>query len=419
MNTKVRIRLLEVFLCLVLAGVMAGPASAVTTFNMTAGPTTKAMPGGAVVNMWGFSLTSTDVDGTVTLGDGIVKVPGDPLVVPPGETDVTISLTNNLTEPVSLMIQGQSLTANGGPVWADGATSPPSATGSRTAGDFTSRVRSFTHETPVGGTASYAWTNFKSGTYLLQSATNPAKQVQMGLYAAVKKDNAQGEAYPGVSYTKEIIMVYSEVDPMMHAAISGGTYGPGNFISSSLKREPKYFLINGMAFDPTAAGGLNPLAYIDGLGPVLIRFINAGYELHVPEFSNAYVSLVAEDGYPRPYPTEQYSLEMPAGKIYDVMLTPTGQARYAIHDAALHLTNDGTAGPGGMLAYLDVTAVCLADINGDGSVNISDFGVLSAAFGSNPASPNWNPAADLNMDGAVNISDFGILSSEFGRGNCP
>ena len=161
------------------------------------------------------------------------------------------------------------------------------------------------------------------------------------------------------------------------------------------------------------------MAFIDGLDKVLIRVINAGYELHVPEFSNTYVSLVAEDGNPRAYPTEQYSLEMPAGKIYDVMLTPAGQARYAIHDAALHLTNDGTAGPGGMLAYLDVTAVCLADINGDGSVNISDFGILSAAFGSNPASPNWNPAADLNTDGAVNISDFGLLSAEFGRGNCP
>ena len=204
MNTKVRIRLLEVFLCLVLVSVMAGPASAVTTFNMTAGPTTKTMPGGAVVNMWGFGLTSTDVDGTVTPGDGIVKVPGDPLVVPPGETEVIISLTNNLPEPVSLMILGQQMTPGGGPVWADGSTGPPSATVMRTAGDFTSRVRSFAHEAdPLGGTATYTWTNFKAGTYLLQSGTNPAKQVQMGLYAAVKKDNAPGQAYPGVAYTKE------------------------------------------------------------------------------------------------------------------------------------------------------------------------------------------------------------------------
>ena len=46
------------------------------------------------------------------------------------------------------------------------------------------------------GVGSYTWTNFKAGTYLLQSGTNPAKQVQMGLYAAVKKDHAPGEAYP-------------------------------------------------------------------------------------------------------------------------------------------------------------------------------------------------------------------------------
>ena len=95
MNATVRIRLLGVFLCLVLVGVMAGPASAVITFNMTAGETTLNTPDGPVP-MWGFGLTSTNLNGTVTPGDGIVKVPGDPLVVPPGETTVTINLTNNL-----------------------------------------------------------------------------------------------------------------------------------------------------------------------------------------------------------------------------------------------------------------------------------------------------------------------------------
>ena len=93
MKRKVRIRALEVFLCLVLVGVMAGAASADITFNMTTGTTTLATPEGEVP-MWGFSLTSININGTVTPGDGIVKVPGEPLVVPPGETTVTINPTD-------------------------------------------------------------------------------------------------------------------------------------------------------------------------------------------------------------------------------------------------------------------------------------------------------------------------------------
>ena len=62
---------------------------------------------------------------------------------------------------------------------------------------------------------------------------------------------------------------------------------------------------------------------------------------------------------------------------------------------------------------------CAADLNDDGVVNISDFGILSAAFGSRPGDQNWDPIADINEDGSVNISDFGILSSEFGRDDCP
>ena len=416
MKTKVRNLLLEVFLCLVLVGVLAGPASAVTTFNMVADQTTLTMPGGEVVNVWGFSLNSTDVNGSVTPGDGIVKVPGDPLVVPPGETTVTINLTNNLPEPVSLMILGQSLSPASGPVWTSGLSDSVSATGSRSAGDFSARVRSFAHETPASGVGSYTWNNFKVGTYLLQSGTNPAKQVQMGLYAAVKKDHAPGQAYPGVAYSRDLFMVYSEVDPVMHAAISGGTYGPGATVTSSLQREPRYFLINGMAFDPAAPGGLDPIAFVDGLDKVLIRFINAGYTLHVPELTNAYVTLVAEDGYPRAYPTQQYSLEMPAGKIYDVILNPASAGRYAIYDAALHLTNNGAADPGGMLAYYGVA--CVGDMDHNGVVNILDLVALRSNFGMT-CPPGTACPGDITKDGVVNILDLVQLRANFGRSDCP
>jgi hypothetical protein len=55
------------------------------------------------------------------------------------------------------------------------------------------------------------------------------------------------------------------------------------------------------------------------------------------------------------------------------------------------------------------------DINGDGTVDIYDAILLSAAFNSMPGSKNWNPYADVNGDGIVDIYDAIILSAYFGQ----
>jgi len=56
----------------------------------------------------------------------------------------------------------------------------------------------------------------------------------------------------------------------------------------------------------------------------------------------------------------------------------------------------------------------VADVNGDGKVDITDVAMASAAFGSYPGHPRWNPAADVNRDGKVDIADVAIVSSKFG-----
>jgi len=62
-----------------------------------------------------------------------------------------------------------------------------------------------------------------------------------------------------------------------------------------------------------------------------------------------------------------------------------------------------------------VFVMFIADVNGDGIVDIFDAILLSTAFGAEEGSPNWNPDVDINGDGMVDILDAIILASYFGK----
>ena len=148
---------------------VAGSAGA-AEFFLRADTVNKVMADGQSVPMWGFAL-----DSAFGAHDGTVTVPGPALNVPAGDTTLTIHLENNLPEPVSVMIPGQIAVMT--PV-------------KFTDGQGRDRIRSMTHETPSGNVApvDYVWNNLRHGTYLYQSASHPAVQVQMGLYGAVTRD---------------------------------------------------------------------------------------------------------------------------------------------------------------------------------------------------------------------------------------
>jgi hypothetical protein len=48
-------------------------------------------------------------------------------------------------------------------------------------------------------------------------------------------------------------------------------------------------------------------------------------------------------------------------------------------------------------------------------VDINDLGERADAFGTTPASPDWNEDADLNCDGKVDILDPGLLADNYGK----
>ena len=107
---------------------------------------------------------------------------------------------------------------------------------------------------------------------------------------------------------------------------------------------PRYYLINGVAFDKTNANTslfktTPPAGVPPGTGKVLVRLVNAGLRMHVPSIVGSQtgadgaasgLSLIAEDGNPLPgVPRVQSEVFMAAGKTYDVMINVPNQRRGA------------------------------------------------------------------------------------------
>jgi len=356
-------RLVVLTILAMLLALVPGMSHALTT-NLEAKAFQKAMPDGTLVWMWGFA----------PLG-GTPAVPGPRLTVIQPDT-LTINLTNNLPVPISLVIPGQSIVPY-----------PSKPYG---------RVMSFTTEVAPGATGTYTWAAPKAGTYLYQSGTNPAVQVQMGLYGALTVGSAAGFAYPGKDYAAEALLLFSEVDPFLHDAVVNGNYinippsvsvpVPGPQVTSTIDYRPQYFLING-------EGHPNPIPVGGPFGvnqKTLVRMLNAGLRTHVPTFLGAYISLIAEDGKPYLHTKEQYAVNLPAGKTIDAIFTSSAPGDYSVFDRRLNTTNAG-ASPGGMIAKLTVGGAALPPVAyNDGyftfknvALNVGAPGVLG-----NDANPN-------------------------------
>jgi hypothetical protein len=332
----------------ILAGtwLLAVPALALEVF-LRADVTTLTLPDGANVTMWGFAQ-----DSAFGALDGQVTVPGPRISVPPGETTLTIHLDNNLTTattglsigcPVCLVIPGQATAMT------------PVRFGPMPYPEFEGRIRSLTHETPPGNGApvDYVWTDLKPGTFVYHSGTHIQCHVQMGLYGAMTARTLTGEAYPGIPYDNEALLLYSEIDPVFHAAVASNNYGPGKAMTSTIDYAARYFLINGKPFsgDPNNPGAEPILSHPIVPGEtVLFRFLNIGLESHVPMILGEYVRAVAEDGNPYPHPKEETATVLEPGKTIDALWTAK-LGRYPILDRRLNLTT-GNQPVGGMLTYL-------------------------------------------------------------------
>lgn len=85
-------------------------------------------------------------------------------------------------------------------------------------------------------------------------------------------------------------------------------------------------------------------------------------------------------------------------------------------------TRDTSGGGGGAAVLQAVSTTCKdgdrsGDLNNDGKVNLVDFSILLAFWGTSP--PFRNPCSDINQDRKVNMVDFSILFAQWGTTGVP
>jgi hypothetical protein len=249
------------------------------TFNLHTADGYIYTPDGNSIYMWGYAT-------------GAFQAPGPVLCVNQGQT-VTINMTNNLSEPVSMIFPGQSgVTASGG--------SCPSVDDCL-----------FAQAADTGETVTYTFTAGEPGTYLYESGTNPDKQVQMGLYGvlvvypSMGSDYAYNDAATRFKAGQEYLLVISEIDPAWHRAVElGQSYDRTQFL-------PRYWLINGRSFpDAILPNGVawlpsqpyssvvvvEPYDPVNNPLPALVRYANAGLANHPFHPHGNDLRVIARDG---------------------------------------------------------------------------------------------------------------------------
>ena len=82
------------------------------------------------------------------------------------------------------------------------------------------------------------------------------------------------------------------------------------------------------------------------------------------------------------------------------------------HEQKLYWNDaDGNSPMLGFIVEYSGSPILPGDANGDGVVDLTDFGILKANFGAGTA----RAQGDFNADGAVDLTDFGVLKDNFGK----
>lgn len=250
-----------------------------TTFDFTAKEGYISTPEGGSIYTWGYSDDA---------GMMMMQYPGPTLILNQGDT-VTVNLSNNLPEAVSIVFPGQeNVQATGG-----------------SAGILT-------REAPPGGSVSYTFTANNPGTYIYHSGTMPDVQVEMGLVGAIIVRPAgfnmmmpAAYAHADSMYTYEYLFLLTEMDPRIHKVVeTEGAAALANYDYLS-NYFPVYWFINGRCAPDTMAPHMadwlphQPYDCMPMMHPgdkMLMRVVVAGRDMHPFHHHGNHARVIARDG---------------------------------------------------------------------------------------------------------------------------
>ncbi len=273
------------------------------TFNLRATDGYLNTPDGNVLYMWGFA----DMD-----GNNSYQNPGPVLCVNEGDT-VTINLTNNLPENVSLVFPGQiSVSSSGGTMGL------------------------FAMEAAPGATVTYSFVASNPGTFIYESGSEPYKQVQMGLYGAMVVRPSMGagfvynDATTQFNTEREYILILHDIDPQLHLSVER------NELYDITTIWDRYWTVNGRSFPDTIAPNgvpwlpnqpyssliqVQPFDATTNPLPTLIRYANAGFENHPFHPHGNNLTIVGRDGRQlQDAEYETFTTTIGSGQTYDAFV---------------------------------------------------------------------------------------------------
>jgi Multicopper oxidase len=261
------------------------------TFDLTAKSTHISNPDGSTIYTWGYADTSVG-------GADVMQYPGPTMILEEG-VEVTISFTNTLPVPSSIVFPGQTGVVIGG-------TTSPGV---------------ITPDVAPGDTATYTFTPNNPGTYQYHSGTRPDLQVQMGMIGAIIVrpagfDPLAPTAYGADTdseYDHEYMFLLTEMDDSIHqTADLINTYiilgYPLSFdLIDTTVFNPVYWSINGRSLPDTMLGHGDPFLPNQPYGSVvlgtpgdklLVRFIGGGVDGHPLHTHGDNLLVIARDGMP-------------------------------------------------------------------------------------------------------------------------
>ena len=252
-----------------------------SSFNFTAKKDYISTPDGNSIPMWGYAN-----------GNSSMQYPGPTLIVNQGDT-ITITLTNTLPQPVSIVFPGQTgVTATGG-----------------IAGLLTNEAAANEPGVPAADkTVTYTFTASHAGTYLYHSGTRPELQIEMGLLGALivrptgfNASNPTAYNHANTAYNHEYLFLLTEIDPNIHELVE---FNQLNNVDNTAY-SPAYWMINGRAAPDTLLAENHmllphqPYNCLPRMHPgdkLLMRVIGAGRDLHPFHHHGNHALIIAKDG---------------------------------------------------------------------------------------------------------------------------